>query len=65
MRVMIPHFTSRIGDTMIFPSGAVVMHAEVNLSSGSTMMSLLLVSPLSAPGGRESTSGGVLVFPDM
>ena len=48
---------------MIFPSGAAVMDAATNLLSGSTVMSLLSVSPLSAPGGRESASGGVLVFP--
>ena len=58
-----PHLT--IGDTIIFPSGVVVMDAAVNLSSGSTMTSLLSVSPLSAPGGHESASGGVLVFPGM
>ena len=58
-----PRFTSRIGGTIIFPSGVVVADATVNLSSGSTTTSLLSVSPLSAPGGRESASGGVLVFP--
>ena len=56
-----PHLT--IGDTIIFPSGVVVIHAIMNLSSGSTMMSLLSVSPLSAPGRRESASRGMLVFP--
>ena len=63
MRVMIPLFTSSIGSTMIFPSEAAVTDAATNLLSGSTMISLLSVSPLSAPGGHESASGGVLVFP--
>ena len=63
MSTMIPLFTSSIGGTMIFPSGAVVVDAAMNLLSGSTMTSLLSVSPLSAPGGHESVSGGVLVFP--
>ena len=63
MSVMIPLFTSSIGGTMIFPSGVTVADAVMNLLSGSTVMSLLSVSPLSAPGGRESASGGVLVFP--
>ena len=40
-----PLFTLRIGGTMIFPLGFVVMDAAMNLSSRSTMMSLLLVSP--------------------
>ena len=48
---------------MIFPSGVVVMDAVTNLFFGSTMTSLLSVSPLSAPGGHESASGDVLVFP--
>ena len=58
-----PLFTSRIGGTMIFPLWFVVVDATTNLSSGSTVTSLLSVSPLSAPGGRERASGGVLVFP--
>ena len=58
-----PLLTSRMGGTMIFPSGVVVVDAIMNLSLGSTVMSLLSVSPLSAPGGHESASGGVLVFP--
>ena len=65
MSVIMPLFTSRIGGTMIFPSRVVVVDATVNLFSGSTMMSLLSVSLLLAPGGRESASGGVLVFPGM
>ena len=63
IRVVIPCFTSRIGGTMIFPSGVVMIDAVMNLSSRSTMMSLLLVSPLSASGRCESASGGMLVFP--
>ena len=48
---------------MIFPSGFMVVEAATNFSSGSTTMSLLSFSPLSVPGGRESASGGVFVFP--
>ena len=65
MRVIIPLLTSRIGGTIIFPSKFVVVDAIVNFSSGSTMTSLLSVSPLSASGGRESALGGVFVFPGM
>ena len=65
MSIMIPLFTSSISGMIIFPSGFMVVDAIVNLFSGSTMTSLLSVSPLSAPGGRESASGGVLVFPGM
>ena len=58
-----PLFTSRIGGMITFPSGFVVADAMVNLFSGSTTTSLLLVSPLSVPGGHERASGGVFVFP--
>ena len=60
-----PLFTSRMGGTMIFPSGFIVADATVNLFSGSTTTSLLSASPLSAPGGCESASGGVFIFPGM
>ena len=58
-----PLLTSRTGGTMIFPLGFTVVDATVNFSSGSTTMSLLSASPLSAPGSRESASGGVFVLP--